>query len=458
LNIGVMNGVAKSLLVVSLIGCAVACSEPKSDGFDELWVTEHVAYHARSRDTSVCEGVAATVDLYLSALAERMGVDARDLPILSYHKYDDENEVAEAEICGADATGCANAHGVWDVRPVNGHELVHWVLANRFDGTAPQLLEEGLATALSCEPYSDGFDAVVPDWGKLASNAFPLDQYVVAGQIVTAMIHEIGMDEVLRIYDALPDDDDLSLLNSAVQQRTGMTLEQLYAHAVEAAWPTCIPVYACSGARLDEGRTRLSLGCHGYDPAILPQRPGAFARLSATSNLVMRSCDLGTEPTPDRYRLMSSGEAFIGELLMELPESPVALTFSHAEDIERQAREAELTIAYAANAVKDGCSSLTPIRSFVNSGMGILLSPRAEYRTVAFAQNVSHSLQIDYLSAGASVEWCQTCADDVLLDCAQIAPMSSQTVTAPSTGYLRIRRESGEGDYMMVKVSEPTPQ
>src|SRR5690606_6342146 len=119
----------------------------------------YFVYRTQEGDRDVCEAVVDSVDEYVDAVADFLGerVEGRD----KYYKYQSAEAFRESGQCRETATACSDSDEILTTKPVDGHELVHWVMSQRLTTDVPDIVAEGVANALSCEPH---FDSPRADW------------------------------------------------------------------------------------------------------------------------------------------------------------------------------------------------------------------------------------------------------------------------------------------------------
>jgi hypothetical protein len=459
MSTGRVTVVLVALVKASLLSSCIGCSETHDYGpFDETWETQHVTYKARSGDAGVCRGAEQTVERYLLALAAQLGIQESQIPHITYYKYESQEAMQAWNVCNSGSTGCSDAEGVWDVRPVNGHELVHTLLINVLGHRAHLLMGEGMATALSCEPFwraSNGsFD---PDWAQWASGNPTLEQYKTAGRIVSTMVYAIGLPAVLDLYNQTYPNDSLADLNAKVSAVLGMDLEALWQSLQQNYRPYCLPVYACSGAELSEGLTTAAVGCRGYDAIVLPKRSGEVVRLYSDLTLDITRCrfaDIEGSVLPHMMIGTDQGMAH-KDLAMVLPQEPFALTFEAPEDVGAQARSGVLSLANSPGDLTASCTQSVPSDTIDAAGLGIFVPHDGQARVQAFTQTADRQLFIThYEQPPWQVRKCSSCVDGVLSACEDIPQAVRQPITAQAGEiYLTILPQNVDNQYSWVGVT-----
>jgi hypothetical protein len=448
------------LITFGLIFC-MGCTDdaPSEYGtFDRTWETEHVTYQSRTSDSGVCEGAANSVEQYVNAMANFLGLEASSIPHINYYKYENVDVMRETDACPEDATGCSNSDAIWDVRPVGGHEITH-LIADRLTGgyRAHALLSEGIATALSCQPFHTKHDVeATPNWENWDSGRLDLEQYKVAGRLIVAMSYLNGLPSVLDLYRNSSSNHTVDELNRSVQEKFHYTLDEIWNIAAAKSWPYCYPVFACAGDELKEGNSSLSVGCHGYDHGTLPNNPSEILRIQSDLEMQLTRCELAEPISPELTGSTNGNDsADAAELFVELPQEKTALTFVAPEDVNAKARVVELSLVNSTGVLSETCDDGKAIKTIGAPGLAFRLTPQGRSRVIAFAQDRQRALLVSQWeqSPTGSVRWCRTCDSGKPTDCETVEYGDRQLVTADAgTQYLVFRGDSNDEYYDFLRV------
>ncbi|WP_437674172.1 hypothetical protein [Sorangium sp. So ce131] len=246
MNRRLLSGVATML--VALPGC---------DSFDVAWdggVTSssaHFRYHAREGDERACSDVHAALERHLEQMTSELEIAWPEDAVIDYYKFLDQADFEEHAGCPGGSSGCYQGGELRTSRAFDPHELIHAYVTPRW-GQSAAMLGEGLAVALSCQPWSP------PDrsrsWQEVFEGAKSGGQfaYVLAGALVTHLLDEHGgVPKFRELYQ--------SVSRSIPELHFPAKFEAVYGVELETVWstllsrsqiPACRPVWACAGDAL----------------------------------------------------------------------------------------------------------------------------------------------------------------------------------------------------------------
>ena len=238
----------------------------------QSWSSRHFVYQARRGDTSVD---AQVVD-WLEANAKAIGVDylgaeldARD-PI-HYFKYPSQDDFDRDAPCPDAALACTLAFSDGHVEvhsplPVDGHELVHAYMASI--GQPPLFLEEGIASAVTCDPESSVMDSAFPHfplegtrWRDLVTTDPELadGQAVSSSLITTWLVDRYGLPRFLDLYRRLGLSDGALEVDAAVVATYERSFDELWDEMTTASVRRpCLATTSC--AVLDQAMPMAAAG------------------------------------------------------------------------------------------------------------------------------------------------------------------------------------------------------
>jgi hypothetical protein len=263
------NVVARATLTSIALAAASCRDVPRRPSVE----TEFFEVHYREDRPPTAEELAA-----LDTHFRIVGMGLLSLPVperrFDVHLYRDERDFAENAPCWDVAFGCAvgrHAHAPPSFETLF-HELVHVYLHERC-GSLNDLLNEGLAVALGRLGHDGAVGA--RDFAEVAtSHAYrraerdgDVDQ-VETGEFVSWLATWYGLDAVVELACALPQDARRARVEREVEARFGAGLSELYALA--AAAPPDRPTAPCAWDAL-RTRTLALAADEVVEPRLLPE-------------------------------------------------------------------------------------------------------------------------------------------------------------------------------------------
>jgi len=192
------------MLPLALAVVVTACEERGLDlPDDSLLVSQHFRYHARMRDPPPCPEVLSGLEAHYAEMRAFLGFPEQ---VIDYYLYRDENDMAQTSPCVALAA-CASGGTVHTTQEIHRHELIHAYLAVL--GRPPALIEEGIATVISCGGFEGASGAPTTPWRDLfqvnvthrKDELGPVTEVYVAGSRLTRwIIDSFGPERFVAFY------------------------------------------------------------------------------------------------------------------------------------------------------------------------------------------------------------------------------------------------------------------
>jgi hypothetical protein len=207
------------------------------------------------------------LDEHALKIGGRIGVDPSESVRLVYYKFRDEADFsANAEQCSSGLEACAFRDAVYSSRSLHAHELVHAYVFVGWGGTSVGLLNEGVAVALSCEPFFTLLpgqrprDALRPvlsplDWRALIYlNGKFTTGYSAAGFFVAHLAGQYGWSRIAELHRRVPPGTTVADFEREFARVFPTSVDQAWAEALDTpdAAP-CQPDWQCTATELDEG-------------------------------------------------------------------------------------------------------------------------------------------------------------------------------------------------------------
>lgn len=424
---------------------ALACSEeppPAAEPFvGKTWETEHYRYRSQEDDSMACEDVGVSLEAYGGLLVDALGIEQSAWSKTTYFKFPSQDSLDEAGACvRSTARACTDTVEMFAVPPLLGHELVHNVMAKRTSTDVSGLLAEGLANALSCAP---GIQPDAPRWDLRSFGPTPTHQDVLqAGRLMVGLLRERSPRDVMDMLSQSRHADSPEQTRQHVLGGWGVDLDAVAARAQADELSACVPLYACSGAPLPEGTTRLGAGCRGLDPATLPLDSGPLALKVRGSKLRLMPCEwASTNSSVARLAPRADGD---WEYWMQSPKSRHALWLDGAEYVE-QPLETDVTVGRLASAFAPACDVSEPARLEAGRHVAIVVDGADGPVHFALQLEEARAAQVSWQKgtapeADVSVEWCRGCSDGAGSDCRALSLTSARQLEG--SGVLRISAET----------------
>jgi len=414
---------------VLCVVCLSGCTSPEPEPFVGVrWTEGNLGYSARSSDPLACADALSKVSDSRQTSADFWGRPRVSQAALEYWKFRDSSDFYEHADCPSESDACFDG-AVRTSIPVDYHELAHaWVRAGVDVHT--QFASEGIATALSCMPFSRSKLSDSPLSVALGSG--PNLNFHAAGRLVMGLL-ALGSTQDLITWTERVDAaaDPVATAATAALEIYGKPLEQIWS---EASGETALPCFAlsrCDAPLLPFAKTRLKTTCTGVTSYLLSRDLGPALGLSivgAAPEILACSATAGA------YAPSSTGfsdSPATAEYIIETPAEPRLLTLAERDP----SLEALLTTRALPSAFARTCSLEDPLQLSVDETR-IILPERSD--TLYFPLQVESGMLDTTLVgsdvSGVSLAWCESCDS--------CAPSPSGTVVGTTgAGVLRVTLE-----------------
>lgn len=463
-----MHGVAQfrsRLAVVLAVLGSTACSEPSLDADfgGKSWETAHYVYRYREGDDMACAEVGDSLEAYGKLLVDTLGIDADAWTKTRYYKYPSSSSFEAERPCRrGTARACTDSEQLFAVPPLLGHELVHNVMAKRTSTEVPVLLAEGLANALTCAPRTLPGSA---RWDFRTFGSPPTEPDVAqAGRLVLGLLQHVTPRDLMDMLAAGTRDESLEQLRQRLIAGWGLDLEAVQAETEASGLGACVPLYACSGAPLPEGASRLTANCHGFDPVTLPSALGAISvRVTGTAARFM-PCDPRQALSPiarvSPFRTLGDWEYWL-----QPPSSAHALWLDGAEYVE-QPLVANVDLSKLPGAFSATCAGTSgpmlerdrQIAIVVDGSQPVLhfpLSFAAASRLVLDWQKGPEAETFRVPTSPVAVSWCTECNAGAAANCQELdrVAIEAQSIDVSGSGVLRLLPSAALGKAAVLQLT-----
>jgi hypothetical protein len=349
---------------------------------------------------------------------------------LKYYKYRDAADFLEHADCPRGAEACFDGSArSW--LPVHYHELAHAWVRDGFD-VYTRFASEGIATALSCTPFSRTPLESVP-----VSAALGLDSslnFHAAARLVMGLLARGSASDLIAWSERVDDAEDPGAeAASAALDLYGQSLDEIWRDANREMALPCFALGRCDAPALPMGKTRMKTSCTGVTDFILSRDLGpaiGVTIVGAPPEIVACSPTAATY-APSVAGFGDQAGTSDTEYILETPAQPHLFTYPTADPT----LEALLTARALSAAFDSACSLKNPLQLTARETK-IILPERSD--TLHFPLTVGAGVLATTLAgadvSGVSLAWCERC------DACE--PLSSDTTTSPSgTGVLKVTLE-----------------
>jgi hypothetical protein len=292
-----LGGMRRARLVLGVIAGAGALGGGVGCGPDlpeRYWRSEHVRYFSRDSDTSVCPAILDEIEEHGAVIAGALLIER---PVVTYYKFDGEEDFDAHAECGAIAEACAFNATARSTLDFDRHELVHAYLSPY--GRPPWLLVEGAAVALSCKRYP----RPTGSWRDAYAAPHPsIEQYAGGGWLVGYLLRMFPGRLLPRLYKQAPSNASADQFARIFEDIYEMKLDDVWAAAISVPqvpmwcpWECERPAFAVDGLPrtlepvCGTGSLQLSVD--------LPASGVTRWRIEGDGRVYLRSCDGNEEPT-----------------------------------------------------------------------------------------------------------------------------------------------------------------
>ena len=279
-----------ALLVIAAVGGGGACGP---DLPERMWRSDHVRYFSREGDTGVCPAILDQLEEHGQVIA-----DVFDIPpaIVSYYKFDGQDDFDSNAECGGGVAGCAVNVTVRSPDAFDREGLVRAYLAEY--GRPPALLAEGAAAALTCQHHP----RPVGSWREVYAVPRSSPELVAAGSwLVGYMLRMFRATWLVNLYGALQINATADQFAASFKARYGMTIDDVWAAAISGKqeprrcpWECGRPAFALDGqphplaAACGAGSVQLAVD--------VPEGGVSRWRIDGGGRFRVGSCDGNEEP------------------------------------------------------------------------------------------------------------------------------------------------------------------
>jgi hypothetical protein len=293
----------------------LSCTDDTEPFMGTLLRSQHWEYHDRVSEP-LCGNLLALLDQHTLALGSKIGLDlALPAPPFRYYKFRDEADLKAAGVCMAGSGACATGRAVYSPHYFHAHEQVHNYAYRTWSGWSAQLLDEGIAVALSCEPQrfigpeqSPADLLGNPDWrSRIDVDAKDSPGYVAAGYLVTYLATQFGWSKVGDFHRSMPSQVDAETFAQHFASIFPMSMDEAWGRALSIGSQPCIKDWMCDATPLALGEVA-DVACDGqmHRSVTVTETASVSLAIRAGSGAMtlVRNC---TDPAPAWRKLAGRG-------------------------------------------------------------------------------------------------------------------------------------------------------
>ena len=255
-----------SFSIACLIAVSTCCEAQQDEPFvGYVHRSQIFEYHVRDPGP-LCPTLLDLLDEHARMVGRKIGVAANEIAPLRYYKFRDEADFsANAEPCASGLQACAFQDAVYSSKSLHAHELVHAYVSLGWGGTSVGLLNEGVAVALSCEPFftlqpgerpREALQSVLSplDWRALIYlNGEVQTGYCAAGFFVTHLAQRYGWSSIAEIFRRVPPGTTVADFEHEFARVFPLSVDQAWAEALDLVGAApCQPDWQCTATELSE--------------------------------------------------------------------------------------------------------------------------------------------------------------------------------------------------------------
>ncbi len=381
----------------------------------------HFRYHAASADL-IPAGTLDALEANRADVFSYLGLGNDN--VVDYYLFPDAAAVEATGICPS-GTDCALGSAVIASAPVHPHELIHAYLATV--GAPPSFLQEGAATAISCEQVWE-VGPVFSDWRELLTSTRDLsgDFYDTAMRFTRFLIVQYGPARFLDYYRQARDTADATTFARDFQAYWSRSIDDVWSAAQISPAPTQ-PLCPCGAASItpdSEPQQIAHAFGSDYRPLAVPARAALTIAVPPVTSgtfadIEISDCARSSPPT-----MLLSGDDTKGSMnLMKLDAAPSYVMFESA-GVD------ELTLTEGASLDSD-CAHAGTVSLDQLSAMSVIVPAGGAASFV----HLSAPSPATLLRVGQLAGDVRLCSDCSLSDCRPVPPVS---VAAPDGSILEI--------------------
>lgn len=277
--------------------------------------SKHWEYHDRVSEP-VCGSLLSLLDQHTLTLGSKIGLDlSLPAPPFRYYKFRDEADLKAAGVCMAGSGACATGRAVYSPHYFHAHEQVHNYAYRTWSGWSAQLLDEGIAVALSCEPQrfiapeqSPAELLGRPDWrSRIEVDAKDSAGYVAAGYLVTYLASNFGWSKLADFHRSMSPQVDAETFAQRFASIFPMTMDEAWTQSLSVGAQPCIKDWVCDATPMTEGEVATS-ACDGqmHRSITVTEEVGVGLAIRAGNGAItlVRNC---ADPAPAWLKLAGRG-------------------------------------------------------------------------------------------------------------------------------------------------------
>jgi hypothetical protein len=303
----------------------MSCTDDPEPFVGTLLRSQHWEYHDRVEEP-LCGTLLSLLDRHTREIGSRIGLDlSAPAPPFRYYKFRDEADLQSAGVCMAGSGACATGRAVYSPHYFHAHEQVHNYAYRAWSGWSAQLLDEGIAVALSCEPLRfigpDQSPAELlgnPDWrSRIDVDAKDSAGYVAAGYLVTYLATNYGWSKLGDFHRSMPSQVDADTFAQRFASIFPVSLDEAWTQALSIGAQPCIKDWMCDAPLLAEGESAKA-ACDGqmHRSFTVTGHVGVGLSIQAGNGALtlVRNC---TDPAPAQLKLAGRGTSSMHWLDLE---------------------------------------------------------------------------------------------------------------------------------------------
>jgi hypothetical protein len=259
------------LLRVAVLSIAATSCNGESAPFEgDVSHSQFWEYHDRV-DEPLCRTLLSLLDRHAQEIAGDIGFTL--LPGESpfrYYKFRDSADFNDGQICTRYSAACATGNDVYSPRYFHAHEQTHDYVYRAWGGWSAQLLDEGVAVALSCDPIrfinqgqrpADVLGA--PQWRNLLDLSVENSAgYIAAGYFVTSLVQRYGWPNLAELHRRVPRGVNATDFERIFNDVYPQSLDQSWASALSSDAQPCLKDKLCDAIPMAVGEDA-SVACDG---------------------------------------------------------------------------------------------------------------------------------------------------------------------------------------------------
>jgi hypothetical protein len=253
------------------VATATSCSGGATGPFvGQVSRSQFFEYHDEV-DEPLCPSLLSMLDEHALQIGGKIGLtlepgDAR----FRYYKFRDANAFLASKDCPPESGGCTDGSAIYTPWPFEPHEQAHDYVFRGWGGFSTQLLNEGEAVALSCEPFrlvapgQRALDVVGSlDWRNELHLGPDGNGYVAAGYFVTHLIQHYGLSNLESLHRQVPYDVTPEDFERAFAAVYPVSMDQAWSESLGTAGAQpCLKDWMCSATPMSVGDDA-PLACDG---------------------------------------------------------------------------------------------------------------------------------------------------------------------------------------------------